>query len=64
MHKDKEEPYDPASDPGKDGFVFSNEEIQETIRVRNRTERAAQAAAYFDVQDPCELVWIRSAEKR
>jgi hypothetical protein len=44
---DKKEPYDPASEPGKDGFVFLNEGIGEAIRLRNRRIRARDAEAYF-----------------
>jgi hypothetical protein len=43
MHEIEGEPYDPA----EDGFVFSNDEIEAAIHVRNRTERAAQAASYL-----------------
>ncbi len=47
MHELEGEPYDPASDPGEDGFVFSNEEIQEILRLRDRNQRAEGAAAYL-----------------
>lgn len=43
MHELEGEPYDPA----EDGFVFSNEEIQQTLRLRDRDERAESAAAYL-----------------
>ena len=47
MHELEGEPYDPASDPGEDGFVFSHEEIQEILRLRDRGQRAEGAAAYL-----------------
>jgi hypothetical protein len=43
MHEAEGESYSPT----EDGFVFSDEEIEDHIHQRNRTERAAQAAAYF-----------------
>jgi hypothetical protein len=43
MHEQEGEPYDPA----EDGFVFSNEEIEEILRLRDRDQRAESAAAYL-----------------
>jgi len=54
MHELEGEPYDPASDPGADGFVFSNEEIQEILRLRDRDQRAEGAAAYLANEDEDE----------
>ena len=54
MHELEGEPYDPASDPGADGFVFSNEEIQEILRLRDRDQRAEGAAAYLADDDEDE----------
>ncbi len=47
MHQEKEEAYDPA----EDGFVFSNEEIEEFLRLRNRDLRAAHASDYVNATD-------------
>jgi hypothetical protein len=51
MHEQEGEPYGPVSDPGKDGFVFSNEEIEEARRLTDRAERAESAAAYLADED-------------
>jgi hypothetical protein len=47
MHEQEGEPYDPI----EDGFVFSTEEIEETLRLRNRADRAESAAAYLADQE-------------
>ena len=52
MYELEGEPHDPACDPGADGFVFSNEEIQEILRLRDR--RAEGAAAYLAAEDEDE----------
>jgi len=44
MHQDKEEAYHPA----EDGFVFSNQEIEQFLRLRNRCLRAAHAFDYVN----------------
>ena len=54
MHELEGEPYEPACDPGADGFVFSNEEIQEILRLRDRDQRAEGAAAYLAAKDEDE----------
>jgi hypothetical protein len=46
MHRMEEEPYDPASDPGKDDFVFSDEEIEARLARDDRDQRAADAEDY------------------
>jgi hypothetical protein len=43
IHQINEEPYQPASDPGKDGFVFSDDEIDFRL---TRDQRAAGAEDY------------------
>jgi hypothetical protein len=43
MHRIGEEPYQPASDPGKDGFVLSDDEIDSRL---TRDQRAAGAEDY------------------
>jgi hypothetical protein len=50
MHEQEGEPYDPV----EDGFVFSNEEIEEALRLRDRAERAEGAAAYLADEDEDE----------
>jgi hypothetical protein len=50
MHEQEGEPYDPA----EDGFVFSNEEIEEALHLRDRAERAEGAAAYLADEDDDE----------
>ncbi len=44
MHQEKDEPYDPS----EDGFVFSSEEIEEFLRLRNRDLRAAHASDFVN----------------
>jgi hypothetical protein len=44
MHQDKEQAYHPA----EDGFVFSNQEIEQFLRLRNRCLRAAHAFDYVN----------------
>jgi hypothetical protein len=47
MHQDKQE----ACHPAEDGFVFSNQEIEQFPRLRNRGLRAGHAFDYIDAAD-------------
>ena len=44
MQKDKGETYDAS----KDGFVFSEDQIQDRIRARTRLNRADEALHYWE----------------
>jgi hypothetical protein len=47
MHQKEKEPYHPA----EDGFVFSNDEIDQFLRLRDRQARAAKAFDYCNPEN-------------
>ena len=50
MHELEGEPYDPS----EDGFVFSNEEIEAALHLRDRDARAEGAACYLEEEEEDE----------
>jgi hypothetical protein len=58
MHRKENEPYHPAAD----GFVFSNDEIQQFLRLRDRHARAAKAFDYCNPQNEVREIIARWVE--
>ena len=58
MHQTEKEPYDPAAD----GFVFSKDEIQQFLRLRDRHARAAKAFEYCNPEKEVREIIARWVE--
>jgi hypothetical protein len=58
MHRKEKEPYHPAAD----GFVFSKDEIDQFLRLRDRRARAAKAFEYCNPENEVREIIARWVE--